>query len=54
MLTDEQIANADPMDYYDEFNEWLMKNVFPICNGDDLVRAFEDGDKFEEFLRSRA
>ena len=50
---DDEIANADPMDYYDEFNEWIMKNCYPIANGDDLLRNFEDGNKFEEFLRSR-
>ncbi len=53
MLTDDEIANADPMDYYDEFNEWLMQNMPYICNGDDLLRHFEDGDKFEQFLRAR-
>ncbi len=53
-MTEEEIANADPMDYYDEFNEWLMKNYAEsIFNSDGLVRHFEDGDKFEKFLRGR-
>ena len=51
-MTDDEIANEDVMDYYDEFSEWLMHN-FPIHNSDDLVRYFEDGDKFEQFLRDR-
>ena len=53
-MTDDEIANADPMDYYDDFNDWLMKNYAEmIFNSDSLVRLFEDGDKFEEFLRDR-
>ena len=51
-MTEEEIINADVMDYYDEFSEWLMHN-YQICNGDDLARYLEDGDKFELFLRSK-
>lgn len=43
----------DPMDYYDEYMEWLMANAETgICNGDDLIRHFEAGTGFEEFLSS--
>ena len=53
-MTDEEIANADRMDYYDEFSDWLMNNYGEqIWNSDSLGRLFEDGDKFEEFLRTR-
>ena len=46
--------SLDPMDYYEEYSEWLMRN-YPehIHNGDSLVLALEDGFGFEEFLRWR-
>lgn len=43
----------DPMDYYEEFSEWLIKYKL-VANKDDLVEKFEDGFTFEEFLEYRA
>jgi len=43
----------DPMDYYEEYSDWLMKNISPICNGDDLVRHLEAGTGFEDFLKEK-
>jgi len=48
----DDLANADPMDYYSEYCDWLMQNEY-ICNGDDLVRQFEDSNKFDQFLKDR-
>lgn len=52
-MSHDPIDDADPMDYYDEYSEWLMNNVYPICNGDDLVRHFEASTRFDEFLEQR-
>ena len=45
---------TDPMDYYEEYSEWLMRN-FPekIHNGDSLLSLFEGEVGFEEFLEER-
>ena len=45
---------TDPMDYYEEYSEWLMKN-FPerIYNGDSLLVLFEGAIGFEEFMEER-
>lgn len=47
--------SEDPDDYYEEYNEWLMDRArdLYICNGDDLIRHFEAGTQFEEFLEER-
>jgi hypothetical protein len=44
-------VSTDPIDYYEEYNEWLMKN-FPerIFNGDSLLNLFEGAVGFDEFL----
>lgn len=44
----------DPMDYYEEYSEWLIRH-YPerIHNRDSLVAALEDGYGFEEFLQWR-
>ena len=44
---------GDAFDHYEEYSEWLMKNVHPICNGDDLVRHLEAGTGFDEFMRDK-
>lgn len=46
--------DADPMDYYEEYSEWLMK-VEPerIWNSDCLVRMLDCAHRFEEFLETR-
>ena len=46
-------VDADPMDYYEEYSEWLLANVPYICNGDDLVRHLESATRFDEFLEGR-
>lgn len=44
-------ADADPMDYYEEYSEWLMRNEM-VWNGDRLIELFEDAHRFDEFLES--
>lgn len=44
---------GDPFDHYEEYSEWLMKNVYPIANGDDLVRHLESATGFDDFLREK-
>ena len=53
MDIDPEDQYGDPMDHYEEYSEWLMQNVELICNGDDLVRHFEAGTRFEEFLKEK-
>ena len=47
--------DADPMDYYDEYSDWLLARAADlcICNGDDLVRHLESATRFDEFLEGR-
>ena len=53
-MTDEELANAEPMEYYEEYCDYLMGQTdLLICNGDDLVRHFESSTYFEEFLEWR-
>jgi hypothetical protein len=51
---EEEQMSDDPMDYYDEYMAYLM-NECPelIHNGDDLVKHFEAGTRFDEFLEWR-
>lgn len=42
----------DPVDQYEEYSEWLCgQSHLMICNGDDLIRHFEAGTGFDEFMR---
>lgn len=59
-LTKEEAAvdddDADPMDYYEEYSEWLMSgrnSDLMICNGDSLVRHLESATRFDEFMEWR-
>lgn len=47
--------DLDPMDFYEEYSEWLMGRSAElcICNGDDLVRHIESATYFDEFLEQR-
>ncbi len=49
-----QDQEPDPMDHYDEYCAWLMQTAhrrdYRIGNGDDLIRALERGDGWDEFL----
>ena len=55
MSDDEECG--DPMDYYEEYSEWLMQKDraadLMICNGHDLVRHLEAGTGFDEFLADK-
>lgn len=42
----------DPMDYYDEFSDWIMKTEI-VCNGDQLIGFLEDDALFARFLESK-
>lgn len=42
----------DPMDYYDEFSDWIMKTEI-VCNGDQLIGFLEDDAMFSRFLESK-
>lgn len=47
-------ADPDPMDYYDEYSEWLCnQSDLCICNGHMLVNHFESATRFDEFLEQR-
>ena len=51
-MNDIDEANADPMDYYSEYCDWLMRNEM-VWNSQRLVDLFESGHRFEEFLEER-
>lgn len=45
--------DADPMDYYEEYSEWLMANE-PVWNGARLIDLLENCHRFDEFLAERS
>jgi len=48
-------AFLDDLQYSPEYSEYILENCrgdCPICNGDTLLEAQEDGYLFEEFLES--
>lgn len=55
MESKQSLADLTPDDFYDEYNEYLLsyRADLHICNGDDLIRHFEAGTRFEEFLKER-
>ena len=42
---------------YEEYSAWLLETAqrrdYRICNGDDLIRALERGDGFDDFLSEK-
>jgi hypothetical protein len=46
--------DLDPMDFYDEFNDWLMnESGLMIGNGHMLTEAFEKEANFQDFIREK-
>jgi len=47
------LIDADPLDYYEEYSEWLIRR-FDCCNGKQMLEYFEDATDFEIFLTERS
>ena len=48
-ILEDELIDADPMDYYEEYSEWLCNNE--LCwNGNRLVELLESAHRFDEFL----
>jgi hypothetical protein len=52
--TTKEIDIDDPMNFYDEFNEWLQAQPeLRIGNGDMLIKAFENPANYHRFLEEK-